>query len=87
MTSKELIKLAQLQGALRHELRQRYIKKAAEESREDEIARLKKERDRGWFEDILGGMGWGSLYGTGIGGVGGGALGYLSGSTFGNMAD
>lgn len=45
----------------------------------EEIRKLKEERDRSWLSDILGGAGWGSLYGAGIGGATGGILGAVGG--------
>lgn len=85
------IKLAQLNLAMRHVLRNRMQKKAGlfgpnktneEEDRYREIAKLLKQRDKGLFSDLLGGIGKGTLYGFGLGGIGGTLAGGLGGYAY-----
>ena len=80
-----LIKIAQINKAARHVLKKRYLQKVAEYD-EETIRKLKEQRDRGFLSDVLGGAGKGSLWGLGIGGVGGGIAGTIVGNSFGNMA-
>ena len=95
------IKLAQLNMAMRHVLRTRQMQKQSsifglggskkelnkEDERYKEIGDLLRKRDRSLIRDILGGAGKGSLWGLGIGGLGGATLASIPGADFGRDAE